>query len=308
MSGFRLLRNTYSFTQSRGTSLVDPASYGSASLDFSGDSGSADLPVIGESLYEIDYYGSSGTLEYGYIQAKTIRQVPYGIDGTTEKFKYTVTYDSEDTVQNEFMDFISNLQPISLDNPANWRYVSVITDATPPITGTGFTGNVNQPLARIVTVGSFKQRKLVDSANLQYFFEQYQKLAGRLNLTEIYVFELSSSQGIKFTQGQVLVGALENGNKNEAGDYVFEVRFEYKLIGSKNGTKTEDIIDNDWQYVLAPVAGGDAGFYASIQLQADTLDTPISGSGVTPWIYEYTPATEGSSIVDFLEFDFLSEV
>jgi len=303
MSGYTLLRNPYSFTQTRGGSLLDEASRGSANLEFIASSGgSATLPVIGETLKDRDFYdGNAANVTYGYIQVKSIKESPYGIVSNVEKFKYVVSYNSNDTIQNEFMDFVSNLQPISMDNPANWRYVNLISDGTPPTTGATFTGNVNQPLTRIITVGNFKQRKIVLAANLQFFFEEYQKLTGKLNLEEIYVFELSSSQGIKFTQGQVLTGALENGNKNEEGNYVFEVRFEYKIINSKNGTKTDDITKNDWQYVLAPVAGGDAGFYAPIQLVIDTINTPIN----KPWIYEYTATT---NFTTFLERDFLIEV
>jgi hypothetical protein len=298
---YALLRDSYSFTMTQGENFEDTEAEGSANLEFIyKPEATQDLPNLGDKLNNLEFYGSgSSTTEYTNILAKSIKKVPYSYNGM-EFFKWVVTFNSEGTINNEFFDFTAAINPMSMDSPANWRYAQDLTDAAPPITGTNIQGNIDAPVIKLVTVGSFKLRKLVAQTVLPQFWEDYTAVVSKINEAPVYVLGESPSNALLFAQGQILTGGIDNGTKDDSGLYPFEVTFHYRLIGDKNATKTEVIIDNDWQYALAPVAGGDAGWWVPIQIEKNTKETPEEN----PWTYGYT---EEGELETLLTYDYSTE-
>jgi hypothetical protein len=296
MAGYTLLRNSYNFTITSGTGFTDSDAKGSASLEFQKQtSGVTSLPQVGDTLKNVGYYAGGGlTTTFLNIYVKSIKQKAraFNHSGNAELWSYIVTYSSSSSssggwgaVNQDFLDFTASLQVIAVDDPVNWRYAEKLTAANPPTTGTPIVGNVDQRMSKVIVVGDFKQRKVVKPSEVDAFFTAYLKVAGKLNVVPIDV-EMGSGD-ITFAQGQLLVGSF-TGGEQDGDNFIFNVTYHYKLIRDKNATKTEDITKNDWQYVWAPVGGGDAGFLAPIQVNGSTKDT----AETDPWIYQYCTAAE----------------
>jgi hypothetical protein len=324
MSGYTLLRDSYSVTIREGTAFDDENAKGEANLVFYKDAGgSASLPTIGDNLYDPDYYytGSSATV-YTNIRVKEVKQTPFGIkyptsgDSGDELWKYTVRYDADGSEDGEIIDFNASLEIVSMEDPTNWRYGTDFVDADPPVNVNNIQGSTQQRISKVVVVGSFKQRKIVDATKVETFFDDYKKVAGKTNEIQVLVPIYEDGGGsyyITFEQGQLLVGALDSGEKVENNKYVFDVVYQYRFIGDKNAPRTEWVSgapsgsaseNNDWQWVLAPITGADsdAGWMIPVQTTGGSGD---GGTVLTdePFLYRYTDGMQ-----DFLEDSYYDSV
>jgi hypothetical protein len=298
MAKYRLLADGYNITftnYSDALQLADTEAEGSGSLKFvlvdtSGDSESAcgltDLPALGSKLSSLQAYNGDGeAIVYNHIRAINVGIEPL-LSSNPNKPTYTVQYSSEGLVANKIMDFSSNLQVVSFENPIGWRYGDIINaqDNTAPTGINGApAGSVQQRLSRTVVQGSFKVNKVVHPTQMGVFFEDYQTIAGKLNteLVTIYTGSL-----VQFNRGTVLCSTLSSGQY--IGSLIsFGVSFEFRFINDKTAVSKTDIIFDDWQYVLAPKVAGEGGWM--IPVRTTTADGVTLTSN--PYLYPY--ATEG---------------
>ena len=240
------------------------------------------IPSIGDALTG---FPCESATEYGYIKVTDIEIQPYGFDhsGTTERYKYVVSYDSGDEVNanNTYSDFSANLSVVSMEDPNTWKYTGLLDNLNPPVASGSLIGNVKQRISRVITTGSFKITKQVDASQINFFWLDYLNIAGKLNGEAFSIIGDSGSNSIEFTQGQVLCGALDDGGKDEFGTYLFKVTFQYKLIQQVNA-EGDAIADHDWQYVLAPTVS-EAGWMIPIQ----TVKGNATTATAKPYLYEY---------------------
>lgn len=307
MPGYKLLRNSYELEVTSGA-IDDEFAKGSAVLEFIGGTlgYSTDLPAVGDHLRDLSYYVSGGSsIVYLCIDAKSIKQVPYHYQGE-EKWKYTVSYNSEDSVNSEFFAMQSTPEAIVSVKPSYWRYGSTMDDDEPPVGVGGITGSLEGKIRKIVVTGTFKQRKIVHKSWLDTFFNNYKAIAGKLNVQSEVVFFEEDGEGsysIEFKQGQLLIGAMDNGSKRGDGKYIFEITFAYRIIGDKNGPRSEDITDNDWQYVLADQVQ-DAGWMIPVRVSSDT-GTGATSPVTEPFVYRYVAIVgDSNALRDFIDFDY----
>jgi hypothetical protein len=298
MAKYRLLVDGYNITltnYSDALQLADTEAEGSGSLKFilvntSGDSESAcgltDLPALGSKLSSLGAY--NGTDDSPIIY-NNIRAISVGIDpllsSDPNKPVYTIQYTSEGLVANKILDFSSNLQVVSFENPTNWRYADYINaqDNVSPSGVNSIDGSVQQRLSRTVVQGAFRVNKVVHPTQMGVFYDDYKTIAGKLNteLVNIYTGSL-----VQFNRGQLLCSTLSSGQY--IGSLIsFGVSFEFRIINDITAVTNTTIIRDDWQYVLSPLGTSSGGWLIPVRTTTSTTPTLTSN----PYLYPY--ATEG---------------
>jgi len=313
---YNLLRDELSVSITEGNFGEYSNAKGRATLAFLEEpnvsGGISSLPKPGDQLQELNTYNvaNANAASYTKIICTEVKQIPYfkkNGDGT-EGYKYICSFNSEDNVveNNEYHSFSSALSVVSMDKPLNWRYANTITyeAGTAPTSVDTAKTRVQQRISKVVQTGTFKLRKIVSLVNLDTFTEDYNAIAGKLNVDSFYIID--EYDGIFFEQGQVLGGVLEDGGKNSLGKYIFNVVFNWRKINDKNATRSEDIVRNDWQYLLAPIGSSAAGWQIPVQCEGGQGGS--STQLVTePFLYPYCEEdvdTYEDAFIRFLDRDY----
>ena len=293
--GYAALRDDFQIKLTK-FGFGDLKAEGTANISFiESTTASGSLPVIGDVLHDYGYYnGGEGSGSYPNIKAEFIEQVPYGVEGGNDTFKYTVTYNSADNVNNQTSDFSSEVTVLSYDKPSMWRYgVSVASDST--ISGSPF-GTLDGKISKLVPSGRFTIKKLVNESQLSSFHDDFIACVGKINNQAIFALGESSSSGIEFQRGQVLCYSYNMQDRLPSGLYAFDVEFKWRVLGASN-INGVDIDSDDFNYVLAPNSENDKPGGWAVPVQLNGTDTTGATLSSKPFIYTYASSGAFTTLI-----------
>jgi hypothetical protein len=249
------------------------------------------LPVPGDTLHQLDYYGGTGfgSDEFPLIKCTSQKIEAFAYEAG-ERYRYICEFDTSDTPASGVVTFSSGNTVISMEDPVSWRYKDYVGSGTgdpEAPTVESLEGPVKHRLSRVVAGGSFQVEKTVAIQRLNDFSSDYFYCAGKLNSAVVTIYGPDLGN-ISFTRGQVLCSGLDGGNEDQFGNLIFQVTFEYRKIGAHTAGGQE-ILSDDWQYGLVPV-GDSAGWKAVVAIK-DNEPSP------NPWLYEYADSTMYNNLI-----------